>query len=275
MSSVTCVICGARKGGTNGWWALFEAESGRAVWIGPVEEPESGQLWKPATVPFHLCGVECLYRKLNALLLPSASGSASGSANGEKPPVILEPAAGNLRVDPAGSGQDDQASRLIAPGSLRGILRLGRDHKRTRPDSGVRAYDATTPPNGKIGSPRLRENGAIGPGVTINGLIQSDEPLSVNGELAGTLLLPNHRLTVGPNGKIRADVQAREVEVFGVIEGSVRADKVIVRKNARLVGDIYTVTLVIEEGAFFEGSCTKARGADTGRQERVRHAANC
>ena len=268
MSSVTCVICGARKGGTNDWWVLFEAESGRAVWIGRVEEAESGQLWKPATVPFHLCGVECLYRKLNALLLPSASGSA----NGEKPPVLLEPAAGNLGGDPADSGQRDPASRLIAPSPLHEILRLGRDHKRTKPDSGVRAYGVTTAPNGKIGSPRFRENGAIGPGVTINGLIQSDEPLSVNGELAGTLLLPNHRLTVGPNGKIRADVQAREVEVFGVIEGSVRADKVLVRKNARLVGDIYTVTLVIEEGAFFEGSCTKAPVADLGRRERARHA---
>jgi hypothetical protein len=131
MSSVTCVICGARKGGTNDWWVLFEAESGRAVWIGRVEEAESGQLWKPATVPFHLCGVECLYRKLNALLLPSASGSA----NGEKPPVLLEPAAGNLGGDPADSGQRDPASRLIAPSPLHGILRLGRDHKRTEPDS--------------------------------------------------------------------------------------------------------------------------------------------
>jgi cytoskeletal protein CcmA (bactofilin family) len=62
--------------------------------------------------------------------------------------------------------------------------------------------------------------------------------------------------------------------VFGVIEGSVRADKVIVRKNARLVGDICTVTLVIEEGAFFEGMSTKAPGVDTGRKERVRHSAH-
>jgi cytoskeletal protein CcmA (bactofilin family) len=269
MSSITCVICGARKGGTNDWWVLFEAESGRAVWIGRIEEAETEQPWKPATVPFHLCGVECLYRKLNALLLPSVSGSA----NGEKPSVLLEPGAGNLRVDPAGSGHGDPACRLIAPSPLRGILHIGRDHKRSRPDPGVRAHDALTAPNGKIGSPKLRENAAIGQGVTINGLIQSEEPLSVNGELTGTLLLPYHRLMVGPNGKIRANVQAREVEVFGVIEGSVRADKIIVRRNARLVGDIWTVTLVIEEGAFFEGTSTKAPGAETGRQERVRHAA--
>ena len=267
MSSITCNICGARKGGSNDWWVLFEAESGRAVWIGPVEEPESGQLWKPATVPFHLCGVECLYRKLNALLLPGASGSA----NGEKPPTLLEPAGGNLRADPAGSSHSDAASRLIAPGPLPGIRYLGTDHKRTGPDSGVRAYDTPTAPNGKIGSPRLRENGAIDQGVTINGVIQSDESLSVNGELTGTLLLPYHRLTVGRQGKVRASVQAREVEVYGVIEGSVRADKVIVRKNARLAGDIWTSSLVIEEGAFFEGTSTKAPGGDIGRQEWVRH----
>jgi cytoskeletal protein CcmA (bactofilin family) len=268
MSSVTCVICGAKKGGTNDWWVLFEAESGRAVWIGRSEEAETGQPWKPATVPCYLCGVECLYRKLNALLVPRASGSA----NGEKPPIFLEAPASNLRG--AVSGHEDPASELIATNSLRGILRRGKDHKRSGFDSGGRAHDGTTAPNGKIGSPRLRENGAIGLGVTVNGLIQSDEPLSVNGELSGTLLLPYHRLTVGPNGKVRADIQAREVEVFGVIEGCVRADKIIIRKSARLVGDICTVTLVIEEGAFFEGKSTKGPGADTGHQERVRQAAH-
>jgi cytoskeletal protein CcmA (bactofilin family) len=262
MSSVTCVICGAKKGGTNDWFVGFVAESGRAVWIGRVEEAETEQLWRPSTVPLHLCGVECLYRKLNALLLPGASGSP----NGEKPPALSEPAAGSLPVGPA--------AEMIAPGTMRGILHLGRDHKRARPDSVVRTYDTTAVPNGKVVSARLRENGAIGRGVTINGVIESDEPLSVNGELSGTLLLPNHRLTVGPNGKVRADVEAREVEVFGMIEGSVRADKVIVRKNARLVGDIWTFTLVIEEGAFFEGMSTKAPGADSGRLQRVRQAAN-
>src|ERR1017187_7623905 len=70
MSSVTCVICGARKGITNDWWVLFEAESGRAVWIGRAEDAQTEHPWKPTTVPFHLCGVECLYRRLNALLLP-------------------------------------------------------------------------------------------------------------------------------------------------------------------------------------------------------------
>jgi cytoskeletal protein CcmA (bactofilin family) len=262
MSSVTCVICGARKGETNDWWALFEAESGRAVWIGRIEDAGNEHSWKLATVPFHLCGVECLYRKLNELLLPRASG--------EKRPVSLEAAAGNQPVGPAGSGDEVAAYRLIAPSPLRGILHLGRDQKRTGSDLDVRAYNATAAPNAKTGSPRLWENAAIGQGVTINGLIESDEPMSVNGELAGTLLLPCHRLTVGPNGRVRANVQAKEVEVLGVIEGDICADKVVVRKNARFLGNVCTITLVIEEGAFFEGKSIRSPRSDTDRQLRVR-----
>jgi cytoskeletal protein CcmA (bactofilin family) len=265
MSSVTCVICGARKGVTNDWWVLFEAESGRAVWIGRAEDARTEHPWKPTTVPFQLCGVECLYRRLNALLLPRASG--------EKPPKLLAGAAGNLRGDPAGSEHKVPGSRLIQHRPLRGILRFGRD-QRTGSDAYVRAYNAMAAPDGKTGSSRLCENAAIGESVTIKGLIHCDEPMSVNGELAGTLLLPYHRLTVGPTGKVRATIQAKEVEVLGVIEGDIRADKVVVRKNARLVGNICTVTLVIEEGAFFEGKITKAPGSDTGCQEWVRHAAH-
>jgi cytoskeletal protein CcmA (bactofilin family) len=59
---------------------------------------------------------------------------------------------------------------------------------------------------------------------------------------------------VGPNGNIRAAVSAKEVEIFGVIEGKVRANRVIVRRNATLIGDVYAQALEIEGGAWFEGS---------------------
>jgi cytoskeletal protein CcmA (bactofilin family) len=263
MSSVTCAICGSKKGGTNDWWVLCEAESGRAVWIGRIEDAENEHPWKSATAWFNLCGVECLYRKLNSLLLPQAGS--------EKPPLSLERPAGNLPVDSMRPAPEVPASRLAAPNPLRGILRLGSEQRRTGPDAAGGPTTALAA-NRKTAAPRLSENAAIGELVTISGLIQSDEPMSVNGELGGTLLLPYHRLTVGPSGKVRANVQAREVEVLGMLEGDIHADKVVVRKSGRLVGNICTATLVIEEGACFEGRITKAPGSDTGRRQRVRHA---
>ena len=84
------------------------------VGIGRIKDAGNGHSWKLGTVPFHLCGVECLYIKLNELLLPRASG--------EKRPVSLEAAAVNQPVGPAGSGDEVAAYRLIAPSPLRGIL---------------------------------------------------------------------------------------------------------------------------------------------------------
>ena len=92
--------------------------------------------------------------------------------------------------------------------------------------------------------------------MTITGHLLSREPLHVNGEVVGTLELPDDRLTVGPNGNIRAAVSAKEIEIFGLIEGEVKADRVIVRKKATLIGDVCTRALIIEGGARFEGRST-------------------
>ena len=95
----------------------------------------------------------------------------------------------------------------------------------------------------------------IGKSVMIKGQIFSREDLTIDGEIDGSVELAEHRLTVGPNGKLQAGVKAREVVVLGTIHGNVEAtDKIDIRKDARLVGDIKTVRIVIEDGAFFKGS---------------------
>jgi len=71
----------------------------------------------------------------------------------------------------------------------------------------------------------------------------------------GTIELQEHRLTIGPNGKVHSSVKAREVVVLGNIQGNVDAsDKLEIRKDARLVGDIKTARIIIEDGAYFKGS---------------------
>jgi len=94
----------------------------------------------------------------------------------------------------------------------------------------------------------------IGKAMTIKGTVKSQESLHVDGELEGKLDLPGHRLTIGTNGRVRADTTAREVEVLGTLHGDIDAQKKItIRKGGRLVGDLRTPAIVIEDGAYFMG----------------------
>jgi cytoskeletal protein CcmA (bactofilin family) len=96
--------------------------------------------------------------------------------------------------------------------------------------------------------------GTMGSTMTIKGEIISREELYIDGEVQGSIEL-HHRLTVGPNGKIRANVKAKEVVVHGSIHGNVQSvEKIIIREKGSLVGDIKTAGIVIEDGAYFKGS---------------------
>lgn len=95
----------------------------------------------------------------------------------------------------------------------------------------------------------------IGKAVKIVGQIYSKEELYVDGDLEGTLEALENKLTVGPNGTVHASVKAREVVVLGTIQGNVEAaEKIEIRKDAKLVGDIRTARIIIEDGAYFKGS---------------------
>ncbi len=88
----------------------------------------------------------------------------------------------------------------------------------------------------------------------IKGEISSREELLVEGEVEGSL--ESHSLlTVGPNGKVRAHIKAREVVVFGQVRGNVDAsEKIAIREQGNLVGDIRTAGISIDDGAYFKGS---------------------
>ena len=98
-------------------------------------------------------------------------------------------------------------------------------------------------------------NAVLGKSVIVKGQIYSREDLTIDGEVEGTVELQEHRLTVGINGKVRATIKAREVVVIGTIHGNVEtSDKIDIRKEAKLVGDIKTARIVIEDGAYFKGN---------------------
>jgi len=95
----------------------------------------------------------------------------------------------------------------------------------------------------------------LGKSVIVKGQIYGREDLTIDGEVEGTVELQEHRLTIGPNGKVMATVKAREVVVLGTVHGNVETrDKIIIRKDAKLVGDIKTARIEIEDGAYFKGN---------------------
>lgn len=109
---------------------------------------------------------------------------------------------------------------------------------------------------------------SIGKSVMIKGQIISREDLYLDGELEGTVELNEHRLTIGPNGRVQANVKAREIVIIGTIHGNVEAsEKLEIRKEAKLVGDIRTARIVIEDGAYFKGSIDIIK-QEVGKQEK-------
>jgi len=122
---------------------------------------------------------------------------------------------------------------------------------------------------GRISEPHLDSsrggNAVLGKSVVVKGQIISREDLTIDGEVEGTVELQEHRLTVGPNGKVTASIKARELVVLGSVQGNVEtSDKIDIRKEARLVGDIKTARIVIEDGAYFKGNIDITR-AETSR----------
>jgi cytoskeletal protein CcmA (bactofilin family) len=254
MLALKCAVCGTKKGEANRWWVLFQADSNQAALIGPFEEAETLQQWRTQAARFHLCGEECLYRKLSGTLVrgthlaqPSSPHNAAGGRGLEANPPVARGASGP---------EDGTWLRLSVRSTLRRILGRHKHLKRTAHDSAPSSLNMKTGMNQKVPSTRLRETAAVTESLTITGRLLSRGPLHINGEVVGTLELPDGRLTVGPNGNIRAAVNAKEIEIFGVIEGDVNADRVIVRSKATLIGDVCTRALVIEGGAWFEGRST-------------------
>jgi cytoskeletal protein CcmA (bactofilin family) len=110
-------------------------------------------------------------------------------------------------------------------------------------------------PVGRFESESRGGSATIGKAVKVIGQIFSKEDLYVDGDLEGTVEALEHKLTIGPNGTVHAGVKSREVIVLGTIQGNVEAtDKIEIRKDAKLVGDIRTARIVIEDGAYFKGS---------------------
>lgn len=106
----------------------------------------------------------------------------------------------------------------------------------------------------------------IGKTVVVQGEIRSQEALTIEGEVDGTIDMLGHRLTIAESGQVRAKVKAREIEVLGSMDGHAEAkDKILIRKGAQFVGEIRSAGIVIEDGGYVKGSVDLSR-TDTAPQ---------
>jgi cytoskeletal protein CcmA (bactofilin family) len=99
------------------------------------------------------------------------------------------------------------------------------------------------------------EQASIGRSLTIKGEISGGESLYIDGRIEGTINIPEHRVTVGRNGIVTADVNAREVVIMGKVNGNVIcSDRLDIRSEGTVAGDVVTQRISVEDGAILKGS---------------------
>ncbi|MGA2635657.1 MAG: polymer-forming cytoskeletal protein [Terracidiphilus sp.] len=98
------------------------------------------------------------------------------------------------------------------------------------------------------------EQATIGKGLLVKGEISGSESLYIDGKVEGSINLPGNRITVGRNGQVAASITAREIVILGKIRGNISAtDRVEIRAEGSLTGDVAAARISIEDGAFFKG----------------------
>lgn len=101
----------------------------------------------------------------------------------------------------------------------------------------------------------IRTPSYLGPALEIKGEISGDEDLRLDCKVEGLVSIGGFRLTIGPSAQLTAEIVAREAVISGEVTGDVRAwDRIEIKKNASVVGDISTSKIMIEEGAYFKGT---------------------
>jgi cytoskeletal protein CcmA (bactofilin family) len=94
----------------------------------------------------------------------------------------------------------------------------------------------------------------IGPSITIKGDVSGDEDLVIQGRIEGKVNLAQHNVTIGSDGRVKADVHGRTVVVEGEVEGDLRAqEQIILRHTAKVQGSIAAPRVSLEDGAVFRG----------------------
>ncbi|HUJ30900.1 MAG TPA: polymer-forming cytoskeletal protein [Candidatus Acidoferrum sp.] len=113
----------------------------------------------------------------------------------------------------------------------------------------------------------------LGASLHIKGEITGNEDLQIDGSVEGLVQLEDRKLTVGASARVTADVIAREVIVYGNVKGNLRArDRIEIKKDGSVVGDLTTARIMIEDGAYFKGSIEIDKAGEAGDSESKSYA---
>ena len=120
---------------------------------------------------------------------------------------------------------------------------------------GVSSYEAApVRPAAPTPTAPAGDQATIGKSLIVKGEVSGSESLYIDGKVEGAINLPGNRVTVGRNGQVAASIAAREVVVLGKVKGNVSAsDRVDIRSEGSLTGDVIAQRISIEDGAFFKG----------------------
>ena len=143
-----------------------------------------------------------------------------------------------------------------------------------QPQQPAPAGPAATPNRPESSHKLERDIVNIGKSVVIKGELNGSEDLTIEGQVEGTIQLRDHILTIGANGKIKAQIFAKAVIVLGSVTGNVTAsEKVDIRDNGSVDGDIVSPRVAIAEGAHFRGSVDMQRKGGAAPQAQAKPAA--
>lgn len=128
------------------------------------------------------------------------------------------------------------------------------------PSSAREAIPTSAYPSRRPDEAVTRGGALIGKSLILTGKISGREDLVVDGRIEGDVDLPENKLTVGAGGHVQGGIRAREVVVYGTVHGNTEAvEKVEIKRNARVLGDMRTARPVIEEEAYFKGNIETVR----------------
>jgi len=114
-----------------------------------------------------------------------------------------------------------------------------------------------------LGATGDRATARLGASLHVKGEITGSEDLLVDGSVEGLIQLDERKLTVGATAKLTADIIAREVVVYGSVKGNLRAkDRIEIKKDGSVNGDLTTARIMIEDGAYFKGSIEIDKSAE-------------
>lgn len=116
-------------------------------------------------------------------------------------------------------------------------------------------YEKSEPAVSTSPDVRRRKTSVIGPTLIFKGELSANEDLIIEGEIEGTIAHQDKNLTVGKEGRVKADINARTVEVYGKVEGDIHGEDIVkLAKSADVKGNIRCARIVMEDGAQFSGS---------------------